>query len=120
MRQAYERLITVKEFAFGGVGFAGTTSEGEKALRMILASTNALSLFRSALSKGSSEAKLYALCGLRQLDRPSLEKESTALVKADLEVTTMSGSIVRHERAATVVKRIAAGMYDGQISRARP
>jgi len=112
-QQAYDRLIAVKQFAFGGVGFAGTTSEGEKAFRTILASPNALRLFRLALSKGSTEAKLYALSGFRQLDQRSFDTESKALVEANPEATTMSGCIVRHEQAAAVVKRIADGMYDG-------
>ncbi len=117
--QAYERLLGVKQFAFGGVGYAGTTSDGEQAFRAVRASTNAVQLFRAALSNGSNEAKLYALCAIRQMDNRSFATDAKAFLRANPEVTTMSGCIVGHERAAAVVKRIAAGYYDNQASSTR-
>src|SRR6266568_1226803 len=65
-QQAYEQLLSVRCFAFGGVGYAGVTSEGEKAYRAIASGTNALALFSAALTNGNAQAKLYALCGIRQ------------------------------------------------------
>ena len=114
-QRACERLSSVTQFAFGEVGIAGTTSEGEKAFRSVIATTNALSCFRAVLANGSSEAKLYALCGLRQLDRASFAAASKVVVEANPKVTTMSGCILWSQRAADVVKRIAAGAYDLQM-----
>ena len=118
VQEAYEHLLAVKEFAFGGVGFAGTTSAGEKAYRTVFASTNALALFQSALAKGSNEAKLYALAAIRHLDKKSFDAGAKALLAANPEVRTMSGCIVNHEKAEAVVKRIAGGLYDGWAGKA--
>jgi hypothetical protein len=111
-QQALDRLIVVRQFALGGVGIAGTTSEGEKAYRIVLACTNAPVLFQSVLARGSNEAKLYALAGLRHLERKSFDAAAKALLAANPEVRTMSGCMVDHEKAEAVVKRIASGFYD--------
>ena len=57
-QQAYEQLLSVRCFAFGGVGFAGVTSEGERAYRAIAGGTNALALFSAVLTNGNAPAKL--------------------------------------------------------------
>src|SRR2546427_821043 len=59
-QQAYEQLRSIKCFAFGGVGYAGTTSKGEVAFRAVAASTNGLQLLTTTLTNGTVEAKLYA------------------------------------------------------------
>ena len=110
--QAGEQLVKVRAFAFGGVGFAGTISEGERAWRIILTSPDALKLFRSTLSTGTTEAKLYALCGIRQLDKPSFPALAKPVLDANPQVTTMAGCSLTHEPAASVIQRIAAGQYD--------
>ncbi len=118
-QKAYEGLVAVQSFAFGGVGFAGTISQGEKAFRTVLASTNGLSLFRKALARGTTEAKLYALCGVHRLDPRSFESASRDLVSANPKVSTITGCLVGREEAATVVKQIAAGRYGEPPPKAR-
>jgi hypothetical protein len=114
VQQAYEGLLAVHEFAFGGVGFAGTPSPGEKAYLTILARPDALERFRSVLAKGSPEARLYALTGIRQLHPESFGAAAKALLEPKLEVTTISGCTVMREKAEAVVKRIATGLYDNR------
>jgi len=114
--EACQRLMAVTRFAFGGVGFAGTTSTGEHSFKTVLASDDGLKLFHVILAKGSDEAKLYALCGIRRLEPQSFETAATPLVKKNPEVTTMSGCLVQSEEAATVVKRISSGVYDSFAS----
>ncbi len=111
-QQACQQLLSVGTFALGGVGFVGTTSEGEKAYRTIVNSKDSLALFRSVLKNGSAEAKLYALCGIRRLAPESYNAEAKALIAANPKVRTVSGCIVMEEPAANVVKRIASGAYD--------
>ncbi len=118
--QAYEKIIQVPYFAFGGVGIGGVTSEGEKAFRTIAASTNALPLFRKALANGSDAAKLYALCGIRLLDKRSFDSAARALMASNPEVSTMTGCFVGREQAGAIVKRIAEGAYEIDISGRRP
>jgi hypothetical protein len=112
VQNACEQLLNIKCFAFGGVGYAGTTSPGEIAFRAMLASTNALVLFETTLSHGTDEAKLYALCGIRRLDEKSFDASAKALKEADRKVRTMSGCLVAEEKASVVIQRIADGIYD--------
>jgi hypothetical protein len=117
VQNACEQLFNIKCFAFGGVGYAGTTSPGEMAFRTVLESTNALELFETTLSNGTVEAKLYALCGIRSLNKKSFNASAKALKEADPKVTTMSGCLVTEEKASAVIQRIADGAYDGYSKR---
>src|SRR5262245_34276007 len=64
---ACQELLEVKVFAFGGVGFAGTISEGENAFRTVAADTDAVQLFKTVLTNGTPAGRLNALCGIRRL-----------------------------------------------------
>jgi hypothetical protein len=119
VREAHQQLLSTKVFAFGGVGFAGTTSEAEKAFHIVAAGTNALELFTALLRNGSSEAQMYGLCGIRSLVPQSFDSKARPIVSANLKVNTMSGCLLADERASNVVARIAAGAYDLHISLAR-
>ena len=77
--------------------------------RAIAGSTNALALFSAALTNGNTPARLYALCGIRQLE-PSIAH--SMLLIANAEVETMRGCLMRREFATNVVARIASGAYD--------
>jgi hypothetical protein len=113
-QQAYQRLLSTRFFAFGGVGFAGTPSEGESAFHLLLSSPSALELFQTALTKTntSAEATLYALCGIRRLAPATFGAHARALVERNPKVQTMSGCIAMDDRASNVVARIASGSYD--------
>src|SRR5437016_4792524 len=77
--QAYGRLLTIKEFCFGGAGFGAVTTEGEIAYRSIADSTNPLALFSAALTNGTAEAQMYALCGIRQIAPSKFESHARPL-----------------------------------------
>ena len=57
-------LAKVDLFAFGGVGFAGVISSGEKDYRLLL-SSSAEADFEKLLASGNPQAKCYALVGIR-------------------------------------------------------
>lgn len=61
-------LAGVGVFAFGGVGIAGVTSQGEKDYRVILSRSSALAEFEKLFATGNPQAKAYALVGIRALD----------------------------------------------------
>ena len=63
----FERLANIDRFAFGGIGYAGLTSQGEKDYKLILARPSAMADFERLLSSGNSQAKSYALVGIRFL-----------------------------------------------------
>lgn len=114
---AYQKLLTVKQFAFGGVGIAGVTSQGELAFRSVLNSPSALPLFKNAFSQGTNECKLYALCGIRKFDSNLFDRYSKELIQTNPTVTTVGGCIVAPQGAGSVVRNIAAGHYDRYISK---
>jgi hypothetical protein len=99
-------------FAFGGVGYAGTISPGEKLYRKVLESPQALLYFRMIVVQGTPEAKLYALCGIHTLDKERFEGHATSLKKADPTVTTMSGCSMLPKPASKVIWEISVGLYD--------
>ena len=110
--QAYQQLLSIKCFAFGGVGYAGIPSRGELCFKKVLSSANALQRFKAVLTNGTPEGKLYALFGIRQIFRSDFAAQAESVLKENPRVTTMSGCIMRHEPATNVVARIAAGYYD--------
>jgi hypothetical protein len=106
-----ERLGKVDRFAFGGVGFAGVMSSGEKDYRVILSRPSALLDFEKLFSAGNAQGKSYALMGIRTLDPARFRQISRLLRDSTEEVVTQSGCIVYHESLGTVLKRIDAGAY---------
>ena len=66
--EAVERLVKVEIFAFGGVGYAGTISPGEKDYKAILSRPTALANFEHLYSSGNAMAKAYALVGIHNLN----------------------------------------------------
>jgi hypothetical protein len=111
-QRAYEQLLSIRSFAFGGTGFAGRTSEGEAAYQAIAASTNALALFSGVFTNGNAQAKLYALCGIRRFAHSRFGSYAEPLRAANPEVETIEGCIINHEFATNVISRISAGSYD--------
>jgi len=109
---ACQTLTTCKLFAFGGVGYAGTISDGEKAFHTVAASTNAVELFRALLKQGTVEGKMYGLCGIRRLAPQSFKTEAEPVRTEKEVVATMSGCERADERTAEVITRIRSGSYD--------
>jgi hypothetical protein len=106
-----ERLAKVDRFAFGGTGFAGVISSGEKDYRVILSRPSALLDFEKLFSVGNVQGKSYALMGIRTLDPTRFKQISRPLRGSTEEVVTQSGCIVERESLGTVLKRIDAGAY---------
>jgi hypothetical protein len=111
-QEAYQKLFSCHIFAFGGTGFAGTISAEEKAFHTIAASGNGAEVFSKLLEKGTSEAQMYALCGIRKLTPDKLTAASNSFRPADAAVSTMSGCILSKLYTSNVVKLITGGSYD--------
>ncbi|HVF90020.1 MAG TPA: hypothetical protein VNH22_08125 [Blastocatellia bacterium] len=112
----YQRLLDVGVFAFGGVGFAGTISEGEAAFRKILVEDHAVETFARVLSQGGKrEAQVYALCGLYVRDHKAFKQQASQL-KSGLPkgqtIMVQTGCTIMPEDARDVIKRIESGDYD--------
>lgn len=106
-----DRLAKVERFSFGGVGFAGIISPGEKDFRVILSRPSAKADFEKLLIIGNPQAKAYALVGMRVLDRKHFEQISRPLRNSTEEVVMESGCIVHQETFSTVLKQIDTGQY---------
>jgi hypothetical protein len=106
-----DRIARVDRFAFGGTGYAGVISQGEKDYRAILSRPSAEADFEKLFAVGNSQGKSYALVGLRALDARRFKQISRSLRNSTEEVVTQSGCIVYHESIGVVLRRITAGDY---------
>ena len=105
-------LQKVNCFAFGGVGIGGTISRGESCFHVIAESKDGLFWFHAALTRGTPEAKMYALCGIRKLSPAAFEMFAKPVAALTNSVNLMSGCIGSSADAASVVNRIKSGAYD--------
>jgi hypothetical protein len=64
-RNAYQKLLNVRLFAIGGVGFGAQTSTGELALHVLLNEKEATAALKSLVHDATPEGSLYGLLGLR-------------------------------------------------------
>jgi hypothetical protein len=114
---AINRIATAKVFAFGGIGFAGTTSEGEVDFRVIVAQppNAALGAFEKLYATDNPQTKAYALAGIRKLDRRRFEQLRVSLRSSAQQVRTEDGCIVSERSLETIAKRLESGGYDLRI-----
>jgi hypothetical protein len=116
-QDAYKELLKIEYFAFGGVGYAGQMSDGESAFRMILSSPKAKKYFELVLTKNNIPAKLYALCGLRELDTTLFLQKVKDYSDTTVQVSTMRGCIGDEERFIDIVQEVRTSYYDLFIHR---
>ena len=113
-------LRKISAFAVGGVGVAGTMSEGERALRELLKQPDAVVRLEHMLPDASAPGQLYALLGLRVRDREAYRRALARYGQRDVNVQTMRGCILQQEPFTTLVKQIDHGDYDPSLSRDWP
>ena len=109
--ETFERLAKVEIFAFGPVGYAGTTSTGEKDYKVVLSRPTALADFERLYSSGNAMAKAYALVGIRNLSPERFRVLAEPMRNSKEQVATMHGCIVSRESFGAVVKQIESGRY---------
>jgi hypothetical protein len=119
-QKAYTTLKTAHYFALGGVGFAGTTSEGENALRILLKPKDAVPLFQKLLKEANREGQLYALLGLRLTNPTVFAREVTPFLSMQAKAHTMSGCIASDQPVATITQTIKKGDYDKVVKKETP
>lgn len=107
----FERLAKTERFAFGGIGRAGTISQGEVDYKEILVRPSAQKDFLKLLKEGNPQAQCYALVGLSALDPKIFAKVSASYLKSQAPVATMSGCIAGKEAQSEIVKNIEAGAW---------
>jgi len=121
VEQSIQGMAHVDYFAFGGVGYAGSTSKGELYFRRIMLEPpdHALALFEELYKTENLQARSYALVGIRAL-KPSRFKELyEGVLTAKGDVTTMQGCMVGSEHFGDIARQINKGLYDPWL-RAKP
>lgn len=111
-----KKLEKTRVFAFGGIGYAGTTSEGETAFHSIFASETAEGDFLRLLKAGNPQAKCYALVGLRLKSRAAFTEHVKPFITSKSEVRTCSGCMMSTLPMSSVVPSIQRGNYDKQAT----
>jgi hypothetical protein len=111
---AYSVVSRSDVFAFGPVGFAGETSAGELAVRILTRYRKAPAIFQLIAEQSTPAGQLYALAALHVLDRPAYVK-ARAKRSLKTKATVQVGCIGGNESMSAVVKRIDAGTYDSFI-----
>jgi hypothetical protein len=113
-------LRKASSFAMGGVGYAGTMSQGERALRKVLAQPDAVARLTNTLPEASPAGQLYALLGLRARDQDAYKRALAVFGGRTATVETMGGCIVQREPFRDLVKQIDHGDYDSALARQWP
>lgn len=110
--QDVQRLIKTDFFAFGGIGFAGSTSEGEVAFGRIVRKKEAIRYILAAFEHGSDCSRCYALVALRE-SSPEFYRSALAWLRKHppKKIKTMSGCIIRDDESDAVINAIDAGEY---------
>lgn len=110
-------LEAAKVFAFGGIGFAGITSQEELAFDAILTlpSNTAKQRLERLYSSGNPQAMSYALAGMRKLDRKRYSELIVSARTSDATVHTMTGCIVRNEELRNIADDVDSGRYDAWL-----
>lgn len=103
--------ISLSEFAFGGIGYAGVTSEGEKFLFHLMADRGQAGL-RDLYQRGDAQAKAYALVGLRWLAAEDYSSFRADFLIQPGVVVTQSGCLVYHRSPAEIIAEIESGQFD--------
>lgn len=102
----------IEFFAFGGVGFAGTTSQGELKYRKLMKSSDPLAAFSDWYESATPAGKAYCLVAFHELDLEKYDKEKTAILKKNHQpVSTMSGCMVMEQEWKAIFEKIESGAY---------
>jgi hypothetical protein len=112
-----QTLSSIHDFAFGGIGVAGTISEGEVAFREIYNRPSAKDDFLQLLNSGNPQAKCYALVALRGLNPQIYSSKIEEYKKDETKVTTIGGCMIAVFPMSSVATSVEAGYYDSYIKK---
>jgi hypothetical protein len=114
---AARQLATADVFAFGGTGYAGQISAGERNFKnlMALPRQEALSTLETVFAEGNPQAKAYALAGFHKLDAKRFATLAAGLAGSQIKVRTMEGCIAEEKLLRSLASEIGSGKYDPLI-----
>ena len=109
-------LAEIQLFAFGGIGFAATTSQGELALRALMQQPDRKRRLDAILKKGTPEAKCYAIAAYKLLDKKKHEQLLEQFAEDDTSVTIMGGCIQSDFLIKEIIARMKKGLHQAPKS----
>jgi|SRR5579871_2667152 len=110
-KKAYTTLQSAPYFAIGGVGYAGIISEREKAMRVLIKQKHGIEAFQAIVKEGKMEGRLYALLGLKLLDKNAFQKALNPFLISKATATIMRGCIQSERPVSDIAKDIEKGVY---------
>src|ERR1035441_4386011 len=113
-RTAYDPvdlLKTAHMFGIGPIGYAGTISAPEKALRQVMKQKDAKLVLTKVLGETTLEGQVYALVGLKAVDDSEFKARLKSYADKTNQVRTIKGCMMSHQAASEVAKAIAADQY---------
>jgi hypothetical protein len=116
VNQAMLAVAAAKQFALGGIGVAGTMSEGERQLRAVLQASDASPQLQSALAQATPAGRLYILVGLRRCDSAAYQKIFPRLLRSKEEVEVIRGCIISREPFEKLLSEVNDGRFDLYLS----
>jgi hypothetical protein len=108
--EAYATLMSTNTFAIGGVGFAGTTSGPELALREVLKQPDAAATCQKLVANATVEGQMYGLLGLKLSDDKAFAQALPRYKNSKTDIRVMSGCILGTQQVGEVAKRIETGV----------
>lgn len=109
-------VAAAKQFALGGIGVAGTMSEGEQKLRAVLQASDASQQLQTAIAQATPAGQLYILVGLRRCDSAAYQKIFRTLSRSKEEVETIRGCMIGREPFEKLLTEINDGRFDLYLS----
>lgn len=100
--------LDAHQFTLGRVGFVGHHTAAERAMQHIASLPHAAEVFQAVIDDKhrSNVAKLYALCGLKQVRSPGFLTAARQLASLSAEVSVMHGDVMEKEKVRQMVHRI--------------
>ena len=112
-----KKLASIHDFAFGGIGVAGITSEGELAFQEVMARKTAGADFTALLDSGNPQARCYALVALHVVNPKAFAVQVKRFERDKTSVSTIGGCIIMAQPMSSVVANISAGRYDRHVKK---
>jgi len=109
--EAFIRLNKAERFAFGKIGYAAVTSQGEKDLRTLIEGECPTVTLKILYATGTLQAKCYALVAFQKLSKIEFEALLKEMEDEDAEVTTVSGCEILRGPVIQLLKEIKKGAY---------
>lgn len=113
-----QRLLAVRDFSFGPVGYGGGTSAGEAAFGRIVRKPEAIRYLLAAFEYGNAHAQCYALVGLREAS-PEFFRAALVTARATPRgyIMIFSGCMGKETKPMKVFAEIEAGAYAANFKR---